>query len=85
LAYVVHMANKDNPVNGDQQRKALRPKEAAARWAVSKSSLYKLLKDGSIRSFTIGLPGCRSSRLILIEDLDGYFRSRLQQGGGFHE
>lgn len=70
------MNNKVEQVNGDEPRKALRPKEAAARWAISKATLYKLIKSGKIPSISVGLPGCRCSRLIPIKELDQYFEQR---------
>ena len=47
------------------ERRALRPKEAAKAYGVSRTLIYEWLKDGRLKSVRLG-----GARLITIEALD---------------
>jgi excisionase family DNA binding protein len=53
------------------ERRALRPKEAARAYGISRTSIYELLKSGKLRSVRLG-----GARLIPVEALESLIDPR---------
>jgi hypothetical protein len=58
----------------------LRDKQAVHRFAISRTKLFKLAKDGKIRSVSLREPGtARGTRLFCVKSIEDYIESFLPE------